>query len=208
MIWHKNTNSGTDRIEALSDNIFAVAMTLLVVNIRVPHVSEGTEHVLPLILPLWHHLRAFSLSFIIIGLYWVAHHRIFGFIKRSDAILLVLNLVFMGFAVLTPFLSGLLGQFDESRVSLALYGTNMIFISLTLQIIWWYASSRKRLVDSQLDRATIRLQMLRNLLVPAVCIVAVAFSFINPKVSLWIYLLSPLSFLWPIRRDSQAEATN
>ena len=201
---------GTKRIEALSDNIFAVAMTLLVVNIKVPqfHGVKNAEHVWPLIVPLWHHLRAFSLSFIIIGLYWVAHHRIFAFIKRSNSILLLLNLVFMGFTVLTPFLSGLLGQFDESRVSLALYGANMIFISLTLQLIWWYATSRRRLVDPQLAPGVIRLNAFRNLLVPSVSAVAVVLSFVSPVISLWIYLLMPLSFFWPSRKPGSVEAHN
>jgi len=188
----------TDRIEALSDNIFAVAMTLLIVNIKVPqdHGIGSSAHVWLLVIPLWHHLRAFALSFLIIGLYWVAHHRIFMFIERSDAVLLLINLVFMGFTVLTPFLAGLLGQFDQSRVSLVLYGANMICISLSLQAAWWYATSQRRLVNPQLPQAVIRLNTARNLLVPAVCVFAIAASFVSPKVSLWIYLLAPLSFFW------------
>ncbi len=193
---------GTDRIESVSDNIFAVAMTLLIVNIKVPVNGgfEDTAHVLPLVLPLWHHLRAFGLSFLIIGLYWMAHHRIFAFIKRSDAWLLLINLAFMGFTVLTPFFSGLLGQFDESRVALGLYGLNIICISCTLQAVWWYASSKHRLVDADLPAQIIRYNSVRNLIVPVVCSLAIALSFFNHEVSLWLYLVLPISFFLPYAR--------
>lgn len=193
---------GTDRIESVSDNIFAVAMTLLIVNIKVPqnHGFEDVAHVWPVVLPLWHHLRAFGLSFLIIGLYWMAHHRIFVFIKRSDAWLMLINLAFMGFTVLTPFFSGLLGQFDESRVALELYGANIVCISLTLQLTWWYATRRHRLVDADLPRSVIRFHTMRNILVPVVCSIGIALSFINHEATLWLYLVLPLSFFWPFTR--------
>ena len=199
---NSETASGTERIEALSDNIFAVAMTLLIVNIKVPQ-NQGiadASHVWALVIPLWHHLRAFSLSFLIIGLYWVAHHRVFVLIERSDAGLLLINLALMGFTVLTPLSTGFLGQFDESRVALTIYGVNIICISLALQAAWWYATFRRRLVHPQLELHIIRLNTLRNLLVPVVCVIAIAVSFVSPKMSLWIYLLTPLSLFWSFRK--------
>lgn len=198
--------SSTERIEALSDNIFAVAMTLLIVNIRVPqnHGIDDAAHVWALIVPLWHHLRAFSLSFLIIGLFWVAHHRVFMLIERSDAGLLLINLALMGFTVLTPLSTGLLGQFDGSRVALTLYGINIMCISLALQGAWWYATFRRRLVDPQLEREVIRRNTLRNMLVPAICVVAIAVSFVSPKMSLLIYLLTPLSLFWSFRKRAES----
>ena len=198
--------NGTDRLESLSDNIFAVAMTLLIVNIKVPqnHEIVGKTHVWPLVVPLWHHLRAFGLSFFIIGLFWIAHHRVFALIRRSDTTLQIVNLVFMGFTVLTPFSAGLLGQFDESRIALIIYGANIIAISLALQTAWWYATFRRTFVCPEIGLGEIRRHTARNLAVSGVCIAAIAASFFDTKIGLWIYLLSPLSFFWPHVRPTDA----
>ncbi len=198
---------GSGRIEALSDNIFAVAMTLLIVNIKVPTNlgAHDVKHVWALVLPLWHHLRAFALSFIIIGLYWVAHHRVFALIERSDVGLLLLNLVFMGFTVLTPFSTGLLGQFDDSRVALTIYGTNIICISLTLQGIWWYATAGRRLTDPAIQQKLVRSNTARNLSVVVLGLVGIVVSFFNVTLSLWTYLFVPVAFLWPFAQVSDSD---
>lgn len=186
----------TARIEALSDNIFAVAMTLLVLDIKVP--AHGTDSDLwPSIAPLWHHMRTFAVSFFIVGLYWVLHHHVFSSIRRSDRPLQWINLVFMLFVVVTPFSTGLLGAFDDSRTAIAVYGLNIILLGLSLQAIWWYATRNHRLVSPTLPPRLIRLETARILIMPAVCVLAIAVSFLDTAASIGLYLLAPLLYLWP-----------
>ncbi len=193
----------TARIEALSDSIFAVAMTLLVLDIKVPaHV--GDKNLLPYIAPVWHHVRTFAVSFFIVGLYWVLHHRVFAFIQRSDRALLWINLVFMLFVVITPFSTGLLGAFDDSRTAITIYGLNVIVLGLALQGTWWYATHRHRLVAPGLELRLIRSETLRILVMPAVCVLAIAVSFLSTTASIGLYLLAPLLYLWPARRTTGA----
>lgn len=191
--------ASTIRIEALSDNIFAVAMTLLVLDLRIPAHAENAS-VWPYVALLWHHLRTFAISFFIVGLYWVLHHHVFVFIKRSDRTLLWLNLLFMLFVVVTPFSAGLLGAFDDSHAAISVYGANIFLLGLSLLTIWWYAAHERRLVDAKLPRALIRLEAMRMMILPAISVLAVALSFVNTATSIGIFVLAPFLYLWPAKR--------
>ncbi|NNN00153.1 MAG: DUF1211 domain-containing protein [Candidatus Eremiobacteraeota bacterium] len=196
--------ASTTRIEALSDNIFAVAMTLLVLDLRIPAHAEGSS-VWPYVALLWHHMRTFAVSFFIVGLYWVLHHHVFIFVKRSDRTLLWLNLLFMLFVVVTPFSAGLLGAFDDSRTAIAVYGANISLLGISLLAIWWYATHEHRLIDVKLPRAVIRLEAVRMMILPAICVFAVAVSFANTTASIVIFVLAPFLYLWPAKRTIRAK---
>ncbi len=192
-------SASTARLEALSDNIFAVAMTLLVLDLRIPaHPPDAS--VWPYLATLWHHMRTFAVSFFIVGLYWVLHHHVFVFIRRSDRTVLWLNLLFMMFVVVTPFSAGLLGAFDDSRTAIAVYGANIALLGISLLAIWWYATRDRRLVDAKLPRPLIRLEAVRMMILPAICALAVAISFVNTTASIVIFVLAPFLYLWPAKR--------
>ena len=195
--------ASTTRIEALSDNIFDVAMTLLVLDLRIPAHAEGAS-VWPYVALLWHHMRTFAVSFFIVGLYWVLHHHVFIFVKRSDRTLLWLNLLFMLFVVVTPFSAGLLGAFDDSRTAIAVYGANISLLGISLLAIWWYATHDHRLIDAKLPRTLIRLEAVRMMILPAICALAVALSFANTTASIAIFVLAPFLYLWPAKRTIKA----
>src|SRR6266487_2888595 len=106
----------TNRIEAFSDGVFAVAITLLVLNLQVPQLASANELV-PKLSELWPKLLSYALSFVIVGIYWVAHHNTFHYIKQSDRNLLWLNILLLMCIVFLPFPTALLGQYPEQRVS-------------------------------------------------------------------------------------------
>src|SRR5712692_6409261 len=87
----------TNRIEAFSDGVFAVAITLLVLNLQIPQLAASvvSRELVPKLIELWPKLLIYVLSFVIVGIYWVGHHNTFHYIKRSDRTLLWLNLLLL-----------------------------------------------------------------------------------------------------------------
>ena len=150
-----------NRIETLTDAVFAVVMTLLVLDISVPQISShyaasgdvaiGAE-LLKRLFDLWPKILSFGISFILLAIYWMAHHRQFHYIKHSDRTLIWINIIFLMATCLLPFSTSLLGEYGEQQISIIIYGGNSIMISLILCIQWWYATSHhSRLVDENLD---------------------------------------------------------
>jgi hypothetical protein len=101
------------RIEAFSDGVFAVAITLLVLNFKVTGLSASELR--SQVLGQWPHLLAYILSFVIVGVYWVAHHTLFHFVARTSRALLWLNNFFLMTVAFLPFPAGLLGEYPSSQ---------------------------------------------------------------------------------------------
>jgi uncharacterized membrane protein len=140
------TGLSKNRIEALTDGIFAVVMTLLVLDISVPQISSsahyaigsvaaGTE-LLKRLFDLWPKILSFGISFIILAIYWMAHHRQFHYIKHLDRTLIWINIIFLMAACLLPFSTSLLGEYREQEISILVYGSNSIIIGSLLYIQW------------------------------------------------------------------------
>lgn len=111
-----------DRIAAFTDGVIAIAITLLVLAIDVPNVKlEPGDSLDDKLLDLGPDLFAYALSFAVIGRYWLLHHRFFATLERFDSMLITLNLLFLGWIVLIPFTSDLLGEFPGHAASVIAY---------------------------------------------------------------------------------------
>ena len=130
---------GRNRIEALTDGVFAVAMTLLVLDIKVPELQQPLATAeLPLkLVALWPKFLSYTISFVILGVYWVGHHVQLSFIRRADRPLLWINILFLLWVALVPFSTALLSEYSNTRLAIAIYGANLIAIGLTLALHWW-----------------------------------------------------------------------
>jgi uncharacterized membrane protein len=106
---------GKTRIETLADGVFAIAMTLLILDVKVPAVDPAQDAAAfaVSIWQLWPRFLAFAVSFLIAGVFWVGHHAVMSFILRSDRIFLWLNLVFLLFISAIPFSASLVGQYPQ-----------------------------------------------------------------------------------------------
>jgi hypothetical protein len=109
------------RVLALSDGVFAIIMTLLVLDIRVPHLAKG-ESLASALRGLGPSLTAFVISFIVAAMYWVGHRDLFGLVRRADRGLVWLNLVYLLPLCLMPFGAGLLARHDREPAALRIYG--------------------------------------------------------------------------------------
>jgi uncharacterized membrane protein len=138
------------RLEALVDGVFAIVMTLLVLEISIPEIVHPSLHAeLPRrLLELWPKLYSYVLSFLVLGILWSLHHRSFHSIKRSDSGLIWLNIVFLMFVALIPFSTSLLGNYGTEQLSIVIYAINIILAVAMRLIIWIYATGKYRLVDS------------------------------------------------------------
>ena len=192
----------TNRLEALVDGVFAVVMTLLVLDITVPSPTKphAVANLLSNLLALKPTLLSYALSFVIAGIYWVGHHNQFAYIRRTDRPLLWINILFLMCVAFIPFSAALLAAYPGQRIAVIVYGANLIVVGLVLYLHWWYATSNHRLVDVDLDPHVMRLATTRILMAPAIYVVAIGLSFVpsvGTAVSIGIYVLVPVLYILP-----------
>jgi uncharacterized membrane protein len=210
------TERNTQRIEAFSDGVFAIAITLLVLDLRIP-TREGSDAsgLLDAILGLWPSYFAYALSFTMIGIYWANHDYLFKLFARTDHGLNVLNLLLLMFIAFLPFPTHVLGTHwpDEAGrpVSVTFYAVGLLLPAAAWLALWLYASHNNRLVRHGLDQGFLRKLTLQFAGTVAVYALAVAVSVIDHRWGLalctgltLLYLLPPRT---PIHRhDSGASA--
>ena len=177
------------RVEAFSDGVFAIAITLLILDIKVP-AGDGSN--------LWSELgrqwpsyAAYVVSFLVIGIMWANHHQVFGYVAKVDRVLLFLNLLLLmgvsglpwATAVVSRYLSGAHG----SQVALALYGGFMVWHALTFTALWWWLTRTGHLFDSRVDEVAARGTRLRFALGSVVYPVLVGLSFVSAVLTLALH---------------------
>jgi uncharacterized membrane protein len=143
--------SETARLEAFSDGIFAIAATLLIIEVHVP----GTEHAETLgheLLQSWPSYLGYLTSFLTIGVMWINHHYVFELIDKVDGTMLLLNTVLLLLIAFVPFPTAVLAQFietDGARAAAVLYGATLTLTAISFFAWWRYASSGRRLIDER-----------------------------------------------------------
>ena len=178
------------RLENLADGIFAIVMTLLVLELKVPALSgvpkiQDLPELLRESLPA---LLAYILSFAVLFTYWRAHNYIVsGFAKGIDIWLTNINAVFLFFVGLVPFTSYVLGRYSESQAAIILYGANVIAIGLTLFWMRHYALAAPEIKTSHLNAAAHRRANIRILTPVILSALAMALSFVDTRVSFVLF---------------------
>jgi uncharacterized membrane protein len=140
----------TSRLEAFSDGVFAVAITLLVLNIRPPAEAESSSALWHALGDLWPHYAAYAVSFLIIGIVWVNHHAMMGLIARVDRGLSFLNLLLLMAVALIPFATGLFAEYltqgEPEHAAAAAYSIVITLMGTAFGALWLYASRDGRLL--------------------------------------------------------------
>jgi uncharacterized membrane protein len=194
----------TARIEAFSDGVFAVAITLLVLNIKIPSAVPGGPSLLLLLARQWPTFLAFVTSFATILIMWVNHHRIFTYIGRSSDALLFFNGVLLFGVTVVPFSTALVAQylgFPGQRAAAGVYNGTYVFIAILYNLLWRTASKGGRLLrhDAEL-RAVEGINSSFRWGVP-IYTVAFVLAFVNVSASLILNLLLAVFFaLFTARR--------
>jgi uncharacterized membrane protein len=192
------------RTEFLTDGVYAIVMTLLVLEITVPELthSEVAAGELPkTLLELWPVILSYGMSFILLGFFWIYHHIQFHYIKRADRVFVWLTVLYLMFVAFIPFSTALLGEYYEQQISVVIYGINIAIVAFWTHVQWRYATKYHRLVDSDLDPTFSKVLSRSSLIGPIFYLIAVALSFVSIWVSLVMFIAIPLYYLIPIRKD-------
>jgi uncharacterized membrane protein len=184
---------GMGRILALSDGVFAIAITLLILEISIP-ATTGDTGLTKALLALWPRYLAYVLSFLVIARFWVAHHQAFRLIGRYDAVLVWLNLLLLMFVAFLPFPTAVLGRHNGTPPAAVLYAVAVILAGTASSAYWWYASGRGRLLRPDVGRARVRALRARGLLGPVFFTLTLPVAAFAPYAAeiLWI-LVFPLT---------------
>jgi uncharacterized membrane protein len=180
-----------DRIVNFSDGVFAIVITLLILTIEVPDIPPASvaQELPSRLLALTPDLLSYVISFLVVAVYWQAHHRVFEPIRGYDRTLLWLNFLFLMTISFLPFPTSLLGEYREQQLPVVIYAINVSLASLLLVSTSWYATSGHRLTDPHLDEAAMRQQHVQGLAVPAVFLLSVAISFLSVTAAMYSWLL-------------------
>jgi uncharacterized membrane protein len=149
----------TSRIEAFSDGVFAIAITLLVLEIHVPEDPE--EGLGQALLDQWPAYASYVVSFFVIGIIWINHHAVFDHLLRADRPLLFLNLLLLLFVALLPWPTNLMATYMEEggadeRVAAVVYSGTMTAMGVAFGALWSYASRHGRLLGETLSPAEVQ----------------------------------------------------
>jgi len=191
----------TTRIEALSDGIFAVAMTLLVLNLKLPQGGEGVQaELLGLIAGQSHLFTNYATSFLLAAVFWTIHHQQFHLIKRIDRTQIWLNILILMFVSLIPFSTSLVNDYRDDWMARVLFGTNIFILGSLFYLNWDRATRGHRLVAPDLDARRIAIGKRRSAATPIVSLLAVALALVDVRLSTLAYLLIPMILLHPTFR--------
>jgi uncharacterized membrane protein len=178
------------RALAFSDGVFGVAITLLITTIDVPRVTgPDLGHKLTEALKgLDGSVVSYFISFAVIGLMWMHHHRLFSRIRRLDGAALWLNLLSLSFIVLMPFTTELMGDYGDEPISVALYALNIALAVSAYTLLWWYCASRDMLGE-HLTRSQIRYELVTRLFITVGFLVSIPIAYANPRLAQWSWLV-------------------
>lgn len=179
------------RLEAFTDGVFAIVVTLLVLDIKLPTntTSDNLENNILRILPA---LATYALSYMVVGLYWIFHHRASHWFKSADTGVLWLNIVYLMFIGLVPFSASMLSKFTYSPWAILFYGLNLIAITIAGFTIVNYLYRHSHLVKGDFTREIYVAQRYQYTKIALLYAVGIVLGFIYPAASIYIYVFVTL----------------
>lgn len=201
----------TARIESFSDGVFAIAITLLILNLRVPTSSETMRDEVSLLNTLsrqWPVFVSFLISFVTILIMWINHHRLFRLIVRVDHMLLLLNGAVMLMVTLAPFPTALLAEHltgNSARSAAILYASYFVLNAIAFGLLWRYASIDNRLIDKSASLAEVSDITMQYRLWPLFYLAALLMAFVHPYLTIGACGLLALLFGLPPRTERRRQ---
>lgn len=193
-----------DRIVFFSDAIFAIAMTLLILEIPVPDVpaDSAAAELRGSVLALWPKFFSYVLSFLVIGTYWIAHHGTFQYFRSYDRTLMWMNLLFLLSISFVPFPTALLGEYGEQQFAVVIYAISLAVPRLLLASMWWHAIRGRVLLSDSMDPGTSRYHLVRSLAIPSIFLLSIVISFLSVTATIffWLLMFAVDAILWRLQK--------
>jgi uncharacterized membrane protein len=189
----------TVRVAALTDGVFAIVLTLLVLDLHAPSAATQVQLLASLraIVP---SLVLFVMSFTIVAVFWYGHHMEMHWILRSDRVHLGITLAFLLMISFVPFSASLLGKNLELPLAATIYGANLFLAGIVRYIHWEYATHNYRLVAAGLDGDFIRDVGRVFIIVPLLYVIASALAWLSTIAAIVAFVLIPLLYVKPSRK--------
>ena len=188
------------RLEAFSDGVLAIVITLLILDISVP--EKGSESLAHALADQWQQYVAYLLSFLIVGIIWLNHHATINLLARTNHTLQVLNLLLLLPVSVLPWPTALLAEYaegteEDQRVAVIVYGVASSMMAITFNILWRYILRHRELHKPNVSLAMLAVRNRRFNIGPFVYPVATAIGLISAPVFLALMLLLALLYLLP-----------
>jgi uncharacterized membrane protein len=190
-------SSDTARLETFSDGVMAIAITLLVLEVRIPRGGDLASA----LLRQWPSYVAYATSFLTIGVIWANHHRMFRLIERTDHPFLVINVLFLMVVAFVPFPTAVVAEHireSAARTPAAvLYGATMFLLAVMFNVLWNYAAAGHRLLVDGLDPEAIRKSVRGYRAGPVAYGAATLIALVYPVVSVAVYMALAVYYMLP-----------
>jgi uncharacterized membrane protein len=192
------------RFEAFSDGVFAIAATLLALEIRVADLSNATaQEVWRELLHLFPHTISYATSFIVIGVLWLNHHALFHFVKRVDRVSLTINLFLLMCIAFIPSSTAIVGKYSQFPVVVSFYGLSLAITGLVYNALWFYVLHRYIKSENLIQRHLIRQASIWSISYPICYLLSALLALVNSSLSLVLYAAISLFYLLPGVIDRQ-----
>jgi uncharacterized membrane protein len=181
---------GLERLVFFSDAVFAIAITLLALEIRLPEDAGGlsNQQLFNSLVAIWPKYLSFIISFLVIGNFWIAHHRRYRYIQRYDTRLMLLNLLVLMSIAFIPFPTAVISQ-SGNRTATIYYALSISITGLLSAFLWLYASWKNRLLKANFNREFAQQNFLSILTVPVIFLSSIGIAFINPDLAKFSWIL-------------------
>jgi uncharacterized membrane protein len=186
------TKTGTERLLAFSDGVFAIAITLLILDIHLPEGVElkTNEQLWSQLGDLWPHYIAYLLSFWLIGQFWLIHHNMFSHIEYVNSGLLTRNALLLLTISFMPFPTVIISEYGSLTAAAILYALTLAFSRFTSTIVWHYAT-HNNLLKEDTPPALIRIYNVRGVVTPLLFVLSALVALIYLPAAYLIWGLTP-----------------
>jgi uncharacterized membrane protein len=185
----------TARLISFSDGVFAIAVTLLVFNLKVPQIPAANVHALlpGMIKAMLPHFTTYIVTFLIVAIYWTFHHRMLNLVTRTDTRFLWMNICYLLMISFIPFPSMLFGTYPNETFGFIFYICSMILVGLLSMLMLGYASYKYRLINKELPIAIVKYLFFRQFTTILVFLLAIPLSLYRLQLALYyLFILFPI----------------
>lgn len=192
-----------DRLCAVADGVYAIALTLLVLDLKVPVVPGITNPQLTSdLLQQIPNFVAYVIGFLVVAFFWMSHHRLFQSVILCDEWALLLNLAHLLFISLTPYAASLIGHYEGDRVATIVFSANLGLASWSLIVLGQYVLARKQWRTDDAAGTWVKVSWWSAYTGPGLALLSIVVSFLSIDVALFLWLLLPLRDLFYLGRES------
>ncbi len=186
-----------NRAEALTDGIFAFAMTLLVLGMEVPEPKPGyisADMVSATLADIYPDFTHYLVAFVMLASFWLLHHRCYDRLKAIDLRMLWMNIATLVFVALIPFTTDLADGYVEVPLAGLIFSVNMLIVGTLLFLQWSYASRSKHMLIENVTPEQISMVSRKMLIMPCIAIIAIALALMGFPWTVMVYMIAPIAY--------------